>query len=230
MPVNTDGHIVKKFDQQLGQLRNLVLQMGGLVEAQVLQAVQALDEEDLDSAREVIGRDAEVNDLEIKVDEEAVQIIALRQPVGSDLRMVISLSKSTTDLERIGDEAEKIARMTLHMYDSETSVPNAKLLRDIASMGRLASTMLRGALDALARMDAEHAVEIAQGDAELDREFQAALRRLITYMMEDHRNIGHAIDVVFVIKALERVGDHSKNIAEHVIYLVRGEDVRHQEI
>ncbi|HXH02765.1 MAG TPA: phosphate signaling complex protein PhoU [Candidatus Competibacteraceae bacterium] len=229
MPVNTDAHIVKKYDQQLSHLRSLVLEMGGLVEDQIARAVRALDEEDLDTAREVIARDHQVNALEVKVDEETTQLLALRQPLGIDLRMIMSMAKTVTDLERIGDEAEKIARMTVHMYGDDGSIPNSLLLRDVGTMARLASGMLRGALDALARLDTDKALEVAQGDDELDREFQSALRRLITFMMEDHRHIGHAIDVVFVIKALERIGDHSKNIAEHVIYLVQGKDIRHQD-
>ncbi len=227
MAVNTDAHIVKKFDQQLSQLRSLVLEMGGIVEDQIARAVRALDEEDLDVARDVIARDHAVNSLEVRADEEVASLIALRQPVGSDLRTIMAMAKTVTDLERIGDEAEKIARMTIRMYDHDGSAPNSKLLRDVGVMGRLASGMLRGVLDALARLDVEKALEITQGDVELDREFQSALRRLITYMMEDHRHIGHSIDVVFIIKALERIGDHAKNIAEYVIYLVKGKDVRH---
>ena len=230
MTVRTDAHIVKRFDQELANLRSLVLEMGGLVESQINQAVQALDEEDLDIAREVIARDHQVNALEVKVDEESTHLLALRQPVGSDLRMIMSLDKAVTDLERIGDEAEKIARMAVHIYDNDNNVPSSKLLRDVMTMAKLASSMLRGCLDALARLDVDKAVEIAQGDDELDEEFQSALRYLITYMMEDPRIIGHAIDILFIVKALERIGDHSKNIAEYVIYLVKGKDVRHLDV
>jgi phosphate transport system protein len=138
----------------------------------------------------------------------------------------MSLSKAVTDLERIGDEAEKIARMTIKTYDGVSSPPSAKLLRDVTPMAKLATDMLHGCLDALARLDVEKAVNVANDD-ELDQEFQSALRRLITYMMEDPRTIGHAISVLFIIKALERIGDHAKNIAEYIIYLVKGKDVRH---
>lgn len=227
MAISQDAHTVKQFDIQLANFRNLVLEMGGLVEDQIKHAVQALDNEDIAASREVISRDQIINGLHVKADEDCVSLIALRQPLGSDLRLIMSLSKIVTDLERIGDEAEKIARMTVKTYDVASSPPSAKLLRDVAPMARLASKMLHGCLDALARLDVEKAVEVAQGDDELDQEFQSALRRLITYMMEDPRNIGHAINVIFIIKALERIGDHSKNIAEYIIYLVKGKDVRH---
>ena len=229
MSVSTDGHTVKRFDQQLASLRSLVLEMGGLVEGQINRAVQALQDEDIAAAREVVARDHVVNGFDVRADEEVVNLLALRQPVGSDLRMVLSMAKTVTDLERIGDEAQKIARMVTQIYDGN-SAPNARLLRDVANMARLAANMLHGALDALARMDVDKAVEIACGDEELDSEFQSALRRLVTFMMEDPRTIGHAIDVLFMIKALERIGDHSKNIAEYVVYLVKGKDVRHVTI
>ena len=227
MAISQDAHTVKQFDIQLANLRNLVLEMGGLVEEQIKHAIQALDDEDLTAAREVIARDQVINGLQVKTDEDCVSLIALRQPLGSDLRLIMSLSKIVTDLERIGDEAEKIARMTIKTYDGDSSPPSAKLLRDVVPMAKLAQNMLHGCLDALARLDVEKAVEVAQGDDELDQEFQSALRRLITYMMEDPRTIGQAISVIFIVKALERIGDHSKNIAEYIIYLVKGKDVRH---
>ena len=227
MAISQDAHTVKQFDIQLANLRNLVLEMGGLVEAQIQHAIQALDDEDLTAAREVIARDQVINGLQVKTDEDCVSMIALRQPLGSDLRLIMSLSKIVTDLERIGDEAEKIARMTIKTYDGVSNPPSAKLLRDVKPMAKLAIDMLHNCLDALARLDVEKAVEVAQGDDELDQEFQSALRRLITYMMEDTRTIGQAISVIFIVKALERIGDHSKNIAEYIIYLVKGKDVRH---
>ena len=227
MSISHDAHTVKQFDIQLANLRNLVLEMGGLVEDQIKNAVKSLDDEDLTLARDVIARDQIINGLQVKVDEDSISLIALRQPVGSDLRLIMSLSKTVTDLERIGDEAEKIARMTIKTYDALSSPPSAKLLRDVTPMAKLAADMLHGCLDALARLDVEMAVSVARGDDNLDQEFQSALRRLITYMMEDPRTIGHAINVLFIIKALERIGDHAKNIAEYIIYLVKGKDVRH---
>jgi phosphate transport system regulatory protein PhoU len=223
----TNGHIVKRFDSELFHLRGLVLEMGGLVLDQIVKAVKALHDKDLEAARQVITRDHEVNALEVKTDEECVSLLARRAPMASDLRAIMSASKALTDLERIGDKAKKIARLTIHIYDSESSTPNQKLLRDVDSMSKLAESMLRASLDAFDRLDLEKAVELYQGDAELDAEFQSALRRLVTFILEDARTVGHAMNVLFIIKALERVGDHAKNIAEQVIYLVKGKDVRH---
>ncbi len=227
MSLRTDKHTLKRFDEDLAHLRSLVLEMGGVVEEQISQAISALDDEDVSAAQEVIARDHMVNDFDVKANEECTNLIALRGPVASDLRMLMSLSKTITDLERIGDEAEKIARMVVHIYDSDSSAPNHGLLRDVNTMAKIALTMLRGALDCLARIDAEKAMDIARVDADLDDEFRSALRRLITYMMEDPRTIGQSIDVLFIIKALERIGDHSKNITEYVVYLVKGKDIRH---
>lgn len=226
MPISQEAHTVKQFDVQLANLRNMVLEMGGLVEEQIQRAVAALDEEDLAAAREVIARDRLINGLQVKADEDCVSMIALRQPLGSDLRTIMSLSNTVTDLERIGDGAKKIARMTLQIYDGADSLPSAKLLRDVRPMTELAGDMLHDCLDALARLDVDKALGIINSDDELDQEFQAALRRLITYMMEDPRTIGHAINVLFIIKALERIGDHCKNIAEHIVYLVEGKNIQ----
>ncbi len=226
MPISQDAHTVKQFDVQLANLRNMVLEMGGLVEDQIKRAIAALDEEDIAASREVIARDRLINGLQVKADEDCVSLIALRQPLGSDLRMIMSMANTVTDLERIGDGAKKIARMTLQIYDEASSLPSAKLLRDVRPMAELAGDMLHACLDALARLDVEKALTIIHDDDEVDHEFQAALRRLITYMMEDSRTIGHAINVLFIIKALERIGDHCKNIAEHIVYLVEGKNIQ----
>ncbi len=226
MPISQEAHTVKQFDVQLANLRNMVLEMGGLVEDQIQRAVAALDEENIAASREVIARDRLINGLQVKADEDCVSMIALRQPLGSDLRMIMSLINTVNDLERIGDGAKKIARMTLQIYDSANSPPSAKLLRDARPMAELAGNMLHDCLDALARLDVDKALAIINSDDELDQEFQSALRRLITYMMEDPRTIGHAINVLFIIKALERIGDHCKNIAEHIVYLVEGKNIQ----
>jgi phosphate transport system protein len=228
MPISQEAHTVKQFDVQLANFRSMVLEMGGLVEDQIKRAVTALDEENVAAAREVIARDRLINGLQVKADEDTVSMIALRQPLGSDLRMIMSLSNTVTDLERIGDGAKKIARMTLQIYDGADSSPSAKLLRDVRPMAELAGDMLHDSLDALARLDVEKALTIIHSDDELDHEFQAALRRLITYMMEDPRTIGHAINVLFIIKALERIGDHCKNVAEHIVYLVEGKNIQNR--
>jgi phosphate transport system protein len=195
---------------------------------QVQGALEALKRKDLDLARRVVDRDSAVDAMEVRADDQIVSVIAQRAPVARDLRTLVALSKAVGDLERIGDEAARIASIILHIYDSETSDPSVHLLRDIQTMGKLAVDIFRGALEVLDRLDAPKAQEIARGDRELDAEFRSSLRRLVTFVMEDARNVGHAINVVLVIKALERVGDHSRNIAEYVVYPVKGTDIRHQ--
>lgn len=221
------GHTVTRFDDDLLSLRDLVLEMGGYVLNQIEQAVHALREEKVELARDVVNRDHVVNGYDVKCDEESISLLALRQPVASDLRTVFSLNKCVTDLERIGDEAKKLARVAIRLYESDSSFPNQQLLRDASTMANLASAMLRGALKALEGLDVQRALEVSKCDAELNSEFQASLRRLTTYIMEDSRNLGHAIDVIIAVKGLERIGDHAKNIAEYVVYLVKGKDVRH---
>ena len=225
--MSTEEHTFKRFDQELTHLNSVVLRMGGLVEDQIAKAMKALREADLELARTVVARDHVVNFLDVQADEQIVNLLALRQPVGKDLRMILSLGKTVTDLERIGDEAERIARMTIDIYSSDASPPGVRLLGDAFRMSALATRMLHDVLDALARLDVDKAIQVARGDTELDSEFQAALRRLSTYIMEDARNIGHAINVTFIVKSLERIGDHAKNIAEYVVFLVKGKDVRH---
>jgi len=223
----SEEHTFKRFDQELDRLNASVLKMGGLVEDQIVKAMEVLENRDVEGAHRVIARDHVVNFMDVQADEQIVNLLALRQPMGRDLRMVMSLAKTVSDLERIGDEAERIARMAVEMFENTTLEPSSQLLRDAHSMSRLAISMLRGALDALARLDVDRAIEVAKGDAVLDQEFQSALRRLATFNMEDPRNVGHTINVTFIVKSLERIGDHSKNIAEYVIFLTKGKDVRH---
>ena len=222
-----EEHIFKRFDQELADLNGIVHRMGGLVEDQIAKAMTALREGDVEAARQVVARDHVVNFLDVQADEQIVNLLALRQPVGKDLRMILSLGKTVTDLERIGDEAERIARMTIDIHGSDRPPPNPRLLGDAFRMSTLASRMLRDVLAALARLDVEKAIQVARGDTALDNEFQVALRHLSTYIMEDARNVGHIINVTFIVKSLERIGDHSKNIAEYVVFLVKGKDVRH---
>ena len=178
MSISPDPHTVKQFDVQLDNLRNLVLEMGGLVEEQIKNAVQALSDENLSLAHDVIARDQIINGLQRKADADSISLIALRQPLGSDLRMIMSLSNVVTDLERIGDGAKKIARMTVQIYDGVNASPNAKLLRDVDTMAKLAIAMLHDSLDALARLNVEKALNVAKGDEELDQEFQSAMRQI----------------------------------------------------
>ena len=220
-------HTVNSYDQELDELNALVMRMGGVVQEQIDRAMKALSERDVDLARDVIARDHVVNFMDVEADERAVYLLARRQPMGKDLRRIISLEKVVSDLERIGDEAEKIARMSIHLTESTTGAPSGKLLRDTHGMARLARSMLKEALDCLARLDVDQALTVARGDQELDSEFQSGLRRLTTYLMEDARNVGHVITATLILKSIERIGDPAKNISEHVVYLVKGKDIRH---
>jgi phosphate transport system protein len=218
-------HTHKQFDADLEAVRARVLEMGGLVEDQINKAVDALVTQNAKLAAEVIANDVLVNSLEVSSDEACTQIIALRQPAASDLRMILTIIKTITDLERIGDEATKIARFALRAIESErVSIPRYSQIKYMAD---LAIKMLRTSLDSFARVDASSAANVARQDLEVDEEFQQIARHLITYMMEDPRNISLFIDLMFVVKAIERIGDHAKNVSEYVVYMVKGKDVRH---
>lgn len=218
-------HTLKQFDAELEEIRSRVLQMGGLVEEQITRALEALAEGDADLAREVMENDHRVNALEVAIDEECSTVIARRQPAAKDLRMVMTVVKTITDLERIGDEAAKIARMTEAIYSSDRpTVPRASEIHHVAE---IALGMLRNALDAFARLDLTVAAKVVRQDEQVDKEFVGILRQLITFMMEDPRTISHAIEILFIAKAIERIGDHAKNMSEYVVYLVKGKDVRH---
>jgi phosphate transport system protein len=218
-------HINKQFDQDLEAIRSLMLQMGGLVEAHLRSAVAGYLEGDVKRADEVIAGDAKVNELELTIDGDLGQIIVRRQPAASDLRLILAASKIVTDLERIGDEATKVARMARDL-GANGAAASAKLV-PIVHISEIAIGMLRRALDAFARLDAAAAARVCGEDAAIDDEFRAIIRQLITFMMEDPRTITQALQVVWAAKAFERVGDHAKNIAEYVIYIVKGRDVRH---
>jgi phosphate transport system protein len=209
-------------------VRASVLKMGGMVEEQIINAIEALISGDMELATRVDANDHNVNGLEVAIDEDCTRIIARRQPTASDLRMVMMVVKTITDLERIGDEAAKIARMAKLIHQSERiSMPRFSEVKHMADM---VLDMLRKALDAFARLDATKAVEIARQDQEVDEEFHLNLRHLITYMMEDPRTISVFIDILFVTKAIERMGDHAKNMSEYVVYMVKGKDVRHTSL
>lgn len=220
-------HIVSSFDKDLDELSGHVMRMGGLVQDQVSKAIEALCDRDTELAREVLDRDHMVNFMDVQGEEAVLNLFARRQPLARDLRMVMSLNRTIGDLERAGNEARRIARMTIQLFEDDNTSPSSKLMRDINTMSAIATRMLREALDSMARLDVEQAVRVAQGDSDLDQEFQAALRRLATYMMEDSRTVGNVISVTFVLKSLEKIGDHAKNIAEYVIFFVKGKDVRH---
>lgn len=225
----TEGHTLKSYDVDLAGLRMKLLEMGGLALDQVQRAVTALGTGDETTARLVVARESQVNNYDLDIDEECIALIARRQPVGGDLRVIISIVRAVSDLERVGDEAKKIARFVLGEGGPSGRRLSIGVARDARHMARLAVAMLRDSLDALDRMDPAVAVEVVQRDSEVNAEFHAALRRLVTVVMEDPRKVRNAIDAVFILKALERVGDHAKNIARHVVYLVQGRDVRHED-
>ena len=221
-------HIYKQFDADLESVRARVLEMGGLVEEQVTKAVDALIGGNADLAGEVIANDHRVNALEVSADEACTHIIAPRQPTAGDLRMILTIIKTITDLERIGDEASKIARYALKMIESDRMV--MPRFNEIKYMSGLTINMLRESLDAFARLDASGAANVARQDMEVDEEFHLITRHLITFMMEDPRTITTFIDLLFVVKAIERIGDHAKNMSEYVVFMVKGKDVRHTTI
>lgn len=221
-------HIYKQYDAELESVRAKVLEMGGLVEQQIVDALEALVNTDPKLAKEVMENDHRVNNLEVQIDEDCSHIIARRQPAAGDLRMVMMIVKTITDLERIGDEATKIARTAQKIYEEDRMYKSR--FNEIKSMVGLVREMLRTALDGFARLDVSKTVEVARQDEQVDDQFRAAMRQLITFMLEDPRTISMSLEVLFVAKAIERIGDHAKNIAEYVVYMVKGKDVRHTSV
>lgn len=225
MSDNDQGpHISQQFNSELDEIKTHMLEMGGMVEQQVRDAIQALVDGDSGHAEKIKAGDRKVNSMEVSIDEECTRILARRQPAASDLRLVICISKLVIDLERIGDEAGKIAGLAIHLSESGESPRGYKEIRHI---GNHVGYMVRDSLDAFARMDVDMALSVAKEDKLVDEEYSTAVRSLVTYMMEDPRSIGQVINVLWALRALERVGDHARNIAEQVIYLVKGENVRH---
>jgi len=222
--VTNSQHISQQFENELEDIRSEVLAMGGLIEQQVTAALEALVQGNNDLAHEVIAADKKVNALEMTIDEQCIQIIALRQPAASDLRLITAILKAITDIERIGDEAVSISRMALNFSEKDRPRQN---YRELQVLGNHVKGMLRDALDAFARLDVEQALKVAAEDSEVDAEYEAIVRQLITYMMEDPRTVSRAIDMMWSARSLERIGDHAHNICEQIIYLVEGKDVRH---
>lgn len=225
LSINT--HISRQFNAELDGLREQVLAMGALVERQITGAVKALLENDRELAEKIIARDAEVNNMEISIDEACSHILVRRHPTASDLRLVIAVIKTITDLERIGDEAEKIARMALDLAEQDRA---EDAYADINGLGEHVGRMVHEALDAFARLDARGAIEAAKSDLYVDRQYESTMRRCITSMMEEPRVVRRMLDVLWAVRALERIGDHAYNICEYVIYLVGGKDVRHTSL
>ncbi len=223
----SDKHLSTQFDVELSGISNRVLEMGGLVESQVAQAVYALTHFSGETASQVLTQEERVNQLEVEIDRDLSTIIARRQPTARDLRLLIAVSKTIGNLERVGDEAARIARTVQRLINTGVSSRLRLPVGDIEFEANLAIALMRRSLDAFARLDAQQALQVIKQDNELDTEFDGLLRKLVTYMMEDPRTISASIDLVFVAKAIERVGDHAKNLAEQVIYIVKGTDVRH---
>jgi phosphate transport system protein len=221
----SDKHLSTQFDAELSGISNRVLEMGGLVESQVGQALYALTQMSSETAEQVLRQEERVNALEVEIDRDLQEIIARRQPTARDLRLLIAVSKTIANLERAGDEAARIARTVQRLVGA--GISSRMPLADLSFEAELAIAQLRKALDAFARLDAVRALEVLKQDDQIDQEFEGLLRKLITFMMEDPRTISSSIDLVFVAKAIERVGDHAKNLAEAIIYVVKGTDVRH---
>jgi phosphate transport system protein len=224
---NLGQHISRRFNEDLEHLRSRVLSMGGFVEQQLSQAVTALVEGDSALGESVARNDFQVNAMEVAIDEECQRILATRAPAAGDLRVVLAVIKSITDLERVGDECEKIGYIGSRLAAQERP---ADKYRELKHLGRVVQDLLHAALDSYARLDAEAAVRIAQQDRAVDEEYEAIQRQCITFMMEDPRTIRRALDALLIARALERIGDHAKNLCEYVIYMVHGKDVRHTRL
>ena len=218
-------HTSKQFDAELDTVRAQVLQMGGLVESQIRLAIEAMVHDDVPLMNRVINDDHRVNAMEVQIDESCNQIIARRQPAAGDLRMVMTVVKTITDLERIGDEAAKIARMGKLLSQRKSLI--LPRYTEIKLISELALDMLHKSLDAFARLDLFYTAQVVRQDELVDEEFRSIMRYLITYMMEDPRTISIALEILFIAKAIERIGDHAKNMSEYVVYMVKGKDVRH---
>jgi phosphate transport system protein len=220
-----DKHLSSQFDSDLNSLCSKLLEMGGMVESQTSTAMRAFTDMDLDICNQVIEREKAVNDFEIEVDSACTEIIARRQPTARDLRLVMAVSKAIANLERAGDEAERVAKRTKRII--EAGLNHNINVAEIKISGQMATSLLRRSLDAFARLDTIAAAEVVKEDKQIDEEFRAFVRKLIVYMMEDPSLITTGLDMLTIAKAIERIGDHSKNIAEFVIYIVKGADVRH---
>jgi phosphate transport system protein len=220
-------HISRRFNQDLEKVRNQMLQMGGFVEQQLHRAILALVEGDGRLGESVAADDHKVNGMELSIDEECSRILALRSPAAGDLRVIIAIIKTITDLERIGDEGEKIAYIASRLATMEQ--PEDRY-REVKHLGRHVAQMVHDALDAFARMDSRAALRTAQEDRMVDEEYDSIQRQCITFMMEDSRTVRRALEIMWIVRALERIGDHAKNICEYVIYMVHGKDVRHTSL
>ena len=225
--MNESLHVSSQFDEDLGRLRTHVLQMGGLVETQISAAIDAYTTGEVASVKTIVETDRKVNDLEKAIDDDCAHVIAKRQPTASDLRLVLGISKIVTDLERAGDEAKKIAKGVRRIYEAGHMPTQYGV--GIRHLAEAALTMVRQALDAFARLDGKLALSVIRADEDVDVEFKSIIRQLITHMMEDPRTITTSIDIISISRAIERIGDHAKNISEQVVFVVEGRDIRHDK-
>lgn len=224
---NHSHHISQQFNAELEDVKKRMLEMGGAVEQQLADAMVSITSADSGLGSRVVQEDDTIDELEVSIDEECSLILARRQPAASDLRLVLAIIKTVRDLERIGDESSKIARMAVKLSE-EGEFPDGFV--EFKHLGDRVSDMVHDSLDAFARFDAEAALKVAQADREVDEEYASAMRSMITYMMEDQRSITRILNLIWALRALERIGDHAKNIAEHVIYMVKGTDIRHEKL
>jgi phosphate transport system protein len=224
----SDKHLSSQFDAELNSISTNVLEMGGLVESQLHQAVYALVNMSLESALQVEENESRINQMELSIDHEIISTIGRRQPTARDLRFLMAISRTTQNLERAGDEVARMARMVKSII--ETGSPRNLPISELRLAADLAASLLRKSLDSFARLDTQMAVSIIKADDQIDEEYNGFLRKLITYMMEDARKISPSLDLLFLAKSIERVGDHAKNIAEQIIFIVKGEDVRHTPV
>ena len=220
-----ENHIMKQFDVELEEIRTRLMEMGGKVEQQLQNAIRAVSEADSKLAEEVIAEEQRVDDMEVDIDEACILVIARRQPAASDLRLVMIVTKAVNDLERIGDEAKKIANHAVILAEQGGA---SEGYTEVRHLGQSVSSMLANALDAFARFDVDAAMRTLEEDKQIDLDYKTALRELVTYMMEDPRSITRAINILWVVRSLERIGDHAKNLCEQIVFVVKGKDIRHQ--
>lgn len=227
MSLVAGGHTLKKYDEDLATLRDLVIKMGAGVEEQLRLGMRALEMRDMELAERVVEGDRQIDRYELRADEEIAQLIALRAPLGVDLRTILALSKTVNDLERIGDESKKLAKIAQRLMDASGDRVEVPMVAEIGGLAKISASMLRGALDALVRLDLEEAERTRRDDDRLDKAYKASVSQLTQLMSDNPAAVAPGVQALFALKSLERIGDHAKNIAGYVFYLVEGRDVRH---